>query len=385
MQLECSLPFDPVAPSDFEIVPAKPAVFAIFPDEPASQPYLSRTQDLRRRLKRLLGPPEAASRRLNLREVARRIEFQCVGSAFEAQWLLYLLNRFYNPRHFRRRLRLRMPALVKLNLANRFPRCLFTQRMRLDGSRYYGPFPSRAAAERFMGEFLDLFKIRRCSPDLDPDPAHPGCIYSQMHMCLAPCFKGCTDEEYQQEVARVVSFLDSDGEIFLKELEAERDAASERLDFEHAAGTHRRVEKARQALRQRPSLVREISSLHAVLVLPGAAPKSVTFFLVTGGELRGPARLALEANVSAPVSLDQQFQHALSSLTADDAARSARLPPWEHLSVLARWHYSSFRAGELVMLPESKEIPHARLIRLCRKILAGSVNERPPEPQVPQL
>jgi len=46
------------------------------------------------------------------------------------------------------------------------------------------------------------------------------------------------------------------------------------------------------------------------------------------------------------------------------------VPPWEHLSLLARWFYSSFREGELVMLNPEQTIPHTRLIRLCRKILA---------------
>ena len=45
-------------------------------------------------------------------------------------------------------------------------------------------------------------------------------------------------------------------------------------------------------------------------------------------------------------------------------------PPWEHLSLLARWYYSSFRQGELVMLNSNQTIPHSRLIRICRKVLA---------------
>jgi hypothetical protein len=41
------------------------------------------------------------------------------------------------------------------------------------------------------------------------------------------------------------------------------------------------------------------------------------------------------------------------------------------LSLLARWYYSSFREGELVMLNPDQSIPHARLIRTCRKLLAA--------------
>src|SRR5487761_1163910 len=359
-RLQSSLPFDPGEELDFEVFPPGRAVFALFPEERPGltpQPYLSTTHDFRRRLRRLLAEPPPFSRRLNLRRVTQRIEYQFTGSVFESQWLLFLLNRFYYPRHFRRRLRLKMPALLKVNLRNRFPRCYPTRRMRQDGSRYYGPFPSRAAAERFAAEFLDLFKIRRCLPDLEPDVSHPGCIYSQMHMCLAPCFKGCTDEENQRE------------------------SASTNLEFEQAARIHRRLEKADAVLRLKPSLVREISNLHAILILPGAQEKSVVFFRVVGGELRGPAALSLEENVSVPVSLDEQIQQALGLLAEKGgAARIESLPPWEHLSLLARWYYSSFRAGEIVMLPANQDIPHARLIRLCRKTISKLPEAaRPPQ------
>ncbi len=389
MRLQQSASFNPGSETDFDIFPASPAVFAIFPDDQpglASQPYLSQTRDLRRRLRRLLAPPESVSRRLNLRQMARRIEWQCVGSNFEAQWLLFLLNRFYYPRHFRRRLRLKWPVLVKINLRNRFPRCYLTRRILQDDSLYYGPFPSRAVAERFTGEFLDLFKIRRCVPDLDPDPSHPGCIYSQMHMCLAPCFKGCTDEEYQRELARVIGFLNSDGETLARELEAERNQASEALEFEQAARAHRRLEKAREAQRLKPDLVREIGQLNAVMILPGGE-KSVTFFRIVRGELHGPSRLPFEENVSSPKPLDEKIAELLADLAekpssgagalTEPAREKARIPPWEHLSLVARWYYSSFRVGELLMLPSNQEIPHARLVRLCRKLLAEAQHEVP--------
>jgi hypothetical protein len=38
-----------------------------------------------------------------------------------------------------------------------------------------------------MNDSLDFFKMRRCVDDLNPDPKFPGCIYSEMKMCLAPC------------------------------------------------------------------------------------------------------------------------------------------------------------------------------------------------------
>jgi excinuclease ABC subunit C len=386
IKLDSSVPFDSSSEIDFSLFPSAAAVFALFSQNQegvGSQPYLSYTRDLRRRLRRLLRIPESNSKWLNLREVTHRIEFQSVGSTFEAQWLLFLLNRSYYPRRFRRRLRLRLPVLIKVNLRNRFPRCYVTVRMAEDGSLYYGPFSSRAVAERFTGDFLDLYRIRRCVPDLNPDPTNPGCIYSQMKMCLAPCFKGCSDEEYQQELRRVLGFLESEGARLVSDLESEREEASVQLEFERAGRAHRLLEKAREVIRQRQPIVREISRLDAVLILPGSQDKSVVFFRVVAGEIRGPAVLFFQENVSLPVPLDEQIHRSLAPLGRDtdvnpsmsisSSSQHHRLPPWEHLSLLARWYYSSFRVGEIVMLRPNGELPHARLVRLCRKMMnAGS-------------
>jgi hypothetical protein len=364
-----------------------------------------------------LSPKRENSRLFNLRGFARRIEWQVVGSAFEAQWLSYLLNKQYYPRQYRLRLRLKPPALLKLNLRNRFPRCYLTRRLVKDGSYYYGPFPSQVAPERFAAEFLDFFKIRRCVEELDPNPSHPGCIYSQMKMCLAPCFAGCTDDEYHNEVGRVVEFLDGQGQALLRSLAEERTRAAEALEFEQAAKIHAKIEKVNGVLRQKSELARNLRELHALVMQKGAEENSVLFFRVWRGELRGPVTLSLDENVPSPVPLDQQLHNLLDSLTGDSPpgiptktpllpsphppsggttldqtrqspalpltstatpvhSRTYRgefvpvVPPWEHLSLLARWYYSSFREGELVMLNAEQTIPHTRLIRICRKILA---------------
>ena len=377
MHLQFVNPFEAGAQADafLEGLPCCPAVFAVFPiarEGVPSEPYLGRTSDLRRRLTRLLSVRRQSSKMLNLRELAARVEYQPVGSAFEGTWLLYKLNQHHFPRKYRDRMRLKTPALLKVKLKNRFPRCYPTRRMVNDGSLYYGPFPSAATAERFGAEFLDFFKIRRCVEELNPDPSHPGCIYSQLHMCLAPCFAGCTDTEYQKEVQQVVEFLDSQGNSLLRSMEAERARASESLEFEQASKIHHRIEKLNESLRQKSELVRNLSDLHAVMVLPAAEAKSVVFYRVISGEIRGPVALSLEENAANPTPLDRQLHALMESLVVDTSNPTpARLPPWEHLSLLARWYYSSFRQGELVMLDPNQSIPHRRLIRLCRKILGN--------------
>ena len=376
MELKFTVPFDSESEPDsfFDSFPSRPAVFALFPSESevTSPPYLGRSRDLRRRLGRLLSPRREPSRMFSLRGFARRVEWQIVGSAFEGQWLNYLLNKQYYPRQYRARLRLKPPPLLKLNLRNRFPRCYATRRLLKDGSYYYGPFPSLVAAEHFAAEFLDFFKIRRCVEELEPNPSHPGCIYSEMKMCLAPCYAGCTDDEYQTEVGRVVEFLDGQGKAVLRTLGEERARASEALEFEQAAKIHAKLEKITALIRQKSELARNLHDLHALVMQKGAEEKSVCFFRVWRGELRGPVMLSLDENVPSPLPLDRQLHSLLDSLSGDapQLAHPSPSPPWEHLSLLARWYYSSFREGELVMLNAQQAIPHTRLIRICRKILS---------------
>jgi hypothetical protein len=171
-------------------------------------------------------------------------------------------------------------------------------------------------------------------------------------------------------IVHVLEFLDGHGQTLLRSLAEERTRASEALEFEQAAKVHAKVEKVNALLRQKSELARNLHDLHALVMQKGSEEKSVLFFRVWRGELRGPVTLSLDENVPSPLPLDRQLQNLLDSLAGDSPPVLPAVPPWEHLSLLARWYYSSFREGELVMLNGAQTIPHSRLIRMCRKILA---------------
>jgi hypothetical protein len=184
---------------------------------------------------------------------------------------------------------LRHPAFVRFLGGNPYPRVTVTYRPSLREADWaYGPFPSRAAAERFSEEALKLFLLRRCTFDLDPDPSYPGCVYSEMKMCLAPCYKGCTDERYAEESAAVESFLATRGESRLVTLRAQRDQASKNLEFESAAGLHTQVQRVEAVRSLAAEIVRPLSHLRAVILQASANPGEVAVFLFENGRLLGP-------------------------------------------------------------------------------------------------
>ena len=330
----------------FAAVPAAPAVFLLRGADPSSEPYVSKTANLRRRLERLLSPPEEHTKRLNLRDRVSLVEYTRTGSDFESGFVLYQVLRAAFPKTYSNRLRLRPAPLVKLHLENEYPRASVTTRLGRLGGRnlYYGPFPSRVAAEKFMNDALDFFKMRRCVEDLNPDPKFPGCVYSEMKMCLAPCFRGCTDDEYRAEVVRVEDFLNTRGESLKRQFAAERDQASAALAFEEAAALHARLEKLAPVLQQIPEAVHRIDQMRALIIQQSAEPESVALFRVDAGAIAGPLTFPISgAEHTKSQSMEARIQAALAEFPP--AEPRGTVERMEHLTILKRWFYRGSRKG----------------------------------------
>jgi excinuclease ABC subunit C len=360
----------------FSAVPAAPAVFCLRGEDARSEPYVSKTANLRRRLQRLLGPVEERTKKLNLRDRVHLIEYAPTGSDFESGFLLYRVLRGAFPKTYSARMRFRFAPLVKLHLENEYPRASITTRLGKLGGRalYYGPFVSRVAAEKFMNDSLDFFKMRRCVDDLHPDPAFPGCIYSEMKMCLAPCFKGCSNEEYAGEVNRVQAYFDSAGDSLTRELPAEREAASARLAFEDAAAIHVRVEKLKPIVSQLPEIVQRLDRFSALMIQPSHIASAVAFFRIESGRILEPIHFAIQpADHTKSQSMESRVQEALQS--APPAVTKSALETMEHLALLKRWFYRGSRIGEIFFADSKGELPMRRIVRGISRVFRGEKPE----------
>jgi excinuclease UvrABC nuclease subunit len=289
-----------------------------------------------------------------------------------------------------------------------------TRRISPDEGLYVGPFASRRAAEFFADGFRDLFKVRRCQIKIRRDPTFPGCIYSEMKMCLAPCFAGCTDAEYVAEVARSTEALGTLGASLETSLQQEREAASESLDFERAASLHKKLEKVSDVMKGFPDLARRVDQLDAVILQRTAEENTVAFFAVHHGIIADPflvrfdelssqprsveaiIRSHLEANSSAAGAAGAEPAPSFEASglqTAQSATPDATMPNAtdlkvqfgirsvpdelpEHLSLLARWFYAKPREGEIFF--RDPTWPYRRLLRACARILAPPAAPPPP-------
>jgi hypothetical protein len=379
LALDCAVTFDAARAGELlDALPPRPAVVLIEPrpELAGARPLLLRTADLRRRMRLLLGPRDPAARRVHLGNYACGIQYRVTASAFEQTLAHWQQARALWPREYRRRLRFRPAALVKLTQANAYPRAYVTRRTGSSGT-YFGPFATRRAAEAFLQSFLDLFHLRRCQIKIRRDPAFPGCIYSEMKMCLAPCFAGCTDEEYAAEAERAAGFLSTGGASLLSALERERESASSDLDFERAAALHRSLEKAQAARRGLPEIARTIKALDAVILQRAAQQDAVAVFVVRGGRIADPFLLPFTERTSRPRSVEEVLRGVLEppSAAVQDAAAAAGGSPSaeleDHLALLARWFYARPRQGEIFFADtQPRGWPYRRMLRACSRLLA---------------
>jgi excinuclease UvrABC nuclease subunit len=379
-----TLAFDPADPrAALDQLPISPAVFALRFDgaptdrsssvgqgaEAHAEPYIGRTPNLRGRLERLLLPSAKHPRRLQLAGRVRQICWRLTGSEFESLLVQFeLLEKVHGPKCLER-MHLRAPAFVRFLGSNAYPRITVTHRpSQREADWAYGPFQSRAAAERYADEALKLFLLRRCTEDLDPNPSHPGCVYSEMKMCLAPCYRGCTDERYGEEASAVERFLATRGESRLVTLRTERNEASARLEFEAAAAIHSQVQRVESVRALAPELVRPMSQLRAVILQTSAVAGEVSVFRFENGVLTGPASFStlgmrIQNEQSGSTSL---FAHPMAieaipeTAIAEDAPSeaSSKAEAAAHAK-LARGVLEARMEGALAALAERSEAPSA--------------------------
>ena len=386
--------------SSAEVLSGVPAACGVFALEfgADSEPYIAKAADLRRRMVRLLSPPENQSKRLNLRERVRSVSFSVTGSEFESLLLLYRASAEAFGTRAQQRLRLFAPMCLRMTVENAYPRVYVTNRIAVkDFGATFGPFQSRNAAERYLDAVLDLFFLRRCHEELHPDPAFPGCIYSEMKKCLAPCFKGCSDERYAEEARGVEAFLATRGGSMLESLSKKRDAASAEMEFERAAEIHQQIERVKEAAGLAAEIVRRLSELDALVVMPSAAEASVTLFVVRAGmigkavefsvagmrhpnEKSGSSSLFAHPAMMEAVPLDAEpvvavatasrteLEERLQEAIVKGEARGEKVSAADraaHLALLKRWYYRPAvrRVGEIFFRDEDGEWPMQRVLR----------------------
>ena len=279
-----SLDFDPAGDleSFLKLAPAKWVVY-LFTDAEDHPIQLLCVKNLRASLKRRLGGDEmiGPSRKVNYREVVRRVYWRRVDSAFEADLVYLEIARRLFPRSYRGMLGFEPAWFVHVNPDHKFPRYVKT----IDPSRpgiHIGPLQDKHAAARFMQLVEDAFDLCRYYNILVESPHARACAYKEMGKCPAPCDGTISMEQYRNLVDWSAQIIVAP-EAFIAEHTRRMQLAAAQLDFERALKIKQYVAQVSQFGKGAFRFARRLEDFRYLALQNGPRSRTAKVFFITPG------------------------------------------------------------------------------------------------------
>ncbi|MDQ2987079.1 MAG: excinuclease ABC subunit UvrC [Armatimonadota bacterium] len=175
----------------------------------------------------------------------------------------------------------------------KFPRVMFTRKLRKDGSKYFGPYTSAYAARETLGILHKVFKLIPCGKSWTGEAVQRPCLYFHMGRCLAPCAGLATRTDYSHELEGVKLLLEGRRDDVIKDLEKQMERSVEGLEFEAAARLRDSIESVR-AIQERQKVIADVEDRDVIAVVRDDRGAAVQMFYVRGGKLIGQRNFFLE-------------------------------------------------------------------------------------------
>ncbi len=361
--------FDPAA--DFEpfrkLVPARWVVY-LMTDADDRPIQLLCVRNLRYSLERRLHSEEAIpSKRVNYREIVRRIHWRRVDSAFEADAIYLEAARNLFPESYQGMVGFRPAWFIHVHPEASFPRYVKTIDLQSRPGELVGPVEDKHAAARLIEEIEDLFDLCRYYNILVESPHGKACAYKEMGKCPAPCDGTISIEQYRRLIEWSLSTLVDPDEMIRQQTRRMQAAATD-LKFEMAAKIKAYVESLSQLHKGAFRHVRRLRDFAYLSLQRGPRDGLAKAFLITPGQIDEIAGLTTE-----PARPSELLRLAFT-LAAERANLPLDTPAAERIGVVAH-HLFLAKAQHGVFLPLEK-IDEKSLLKAYRDLL----KQKPQEP-----
>ena len=348
-------------------LPSKPGVY-IMHDEKDAIIYVGKAVNLHNRVRsyfrKIVGRGPQIDKMVT--QIAR-FEYIITDSELEALVLENNLIKEYSPRYNTMLKDDKTYPYIKVTVGEAYPRVLFSREMKKDRSRYFGPFTSAAAVKDTIDLMNKLYMLRTCNKSLPKETGKDRtCLNFHIKQCMAPCQGFVSQEEYREQVAQALDFLNGNFSPILKELEGKMQEASENMEFEEAMKYRDLFNSVRQVAQKQKITDSDGEDKDIIALALDENDAVVQVFFIRDGKLIGREHFYMthiSGNEGGQVLLDfvKQF-YAGTPFIPKELMLQEEI---EDIEVLEKW--LSARKGSRVYIRVPKKGTKERLVELAAK------------------
>lgn len=254
---------------------------------------------------------------------------------------------------------------IKVTVGEDYPRVLFSRQMKKDKSKYFGPFTSAGAVKDTIELINKLYQLRTCSRSLPKDIGNDRpCLNYHIKQCLAPCQGYVSKEQYGEQVAKALEFLNGKYDVILKDLEKKMLEASEKMEFEEAIRYRDLYNSVKQVSQKQKITDSDMEDKDIIALAKDENDAIVQVFFVRGGKLIGREHFHMthvSGTPSAQIMLDfvKQF-YAGTPFIPKELMLQEEI---EDIEILEKW--LSGKRGSRVYIRVPKKGTKEKLVELA--------------------
>jgi len=232
-------------------LPKAPGVY-LMKDEKGDVIYIGKSASLRERVCSYFQEgTKLEYKKAPLRDLVADFDVIETDSEVEALLVENRLIKDIQPKFNARLLDDKTYPYLMVTTDDEFPGVYVTREPRTAGVKLYGPFTSVYALKEAVTHLQKAFKFRTCHLEIHDNDDNRRffrpCLLYPIHQCTAPCAAKIPRDAYNEDISRLIKFLEGGKKTVLANLEREMNDASKQLQFERA-GRLRDEIKALQAL-----------------------------------------------------------------------------------------------------------------------------------------
>ena len=282
-------------------LPARPGVYLMH-DEKDAIIYVGKAISLKNRVRQYFQ--SSRNKGVKIEQMVThiaRFEYIVTDSELEALVLECNLIKEHRPRYNTMLMDDKTYPYIKVTVNEEYPRVLFSRQLKKDKSRYFGPYTSAGAVKDAIDMIHKLYQIRTCNRNLPRDMGKDRpCLNYHIKQCSAPCQGYISREEYGENIRKALDFLGGNFGPLLKELEEKMKAASDAMDFEHAAEYRDLLNSVKQVA-QKQKITNSDQEDKDILALAADGEDAVVqVFFVRDGRLIGRDHFCLHITEGEP-------------------------------------------------------------------------------------